>query len=107
MSNCRFRAITSGDLGGFVEHVHELHGLALEQGHHGVDACNQIVVGKQSDDADNQAGNGGYERRVDAVGEGCERGGRAGGIYTALVTTVAGLIVGVVALFAYNGNSRR
>ena len=26
----------------------------------------------------------------------------AGGIYTALVTTVAGLIVGIVALFAYN-----
>ena len=26
----------------------------------------------------------------------------SGGIYTALVTTVAGLIVGVVALFAYN-----
>ena len=26
----------------------------------------------------------------------------AGGIYTALVTTVAGLVVGVIALFAYN-----
>ena len=26
----------------------------------------------------------------------------AGGIYTALVTTVAGLIVGIIALFAYN-----
>ena len=26
----------------------------------------------------------------------------AGGIYTALVTTVAGLVVGIIALFAYN-----
>ncbi len=31
----------------------------------------------------------------------------AGGIYTALVTTVAGLIVGIVALFAYNYLSAR
>jgi biopolymer transport protein ExbB len=29
-------------------------------------------------------------------------GSFAGGIYTALVTTVAGLIVGVIAMFAYN-----
>lgn len=35
-------------------------------------------------------------------GSSAEIGSFAGGIYTALVTTVAGLIVGIIALFAYN-----
>lgn len=35
-------------------------------------------------------------------GNSAEIGAFAGGIYTALVTTVAGLIVGILALFAYN-----
>ena len=35
-------------------------------------------------------------------GNAAQIGDFAGGIYTALVTTVAGLIVGIVALFAYN-----
>ena len=35
-------------------------------------------------------------------GSSAQIGDFAGGIYTALVTTVAGLIVGIVALFAYN-----
>lgn len=35
-------------------------------------------------------------------GNAAEIGSFAGGIYTALVTTVAGLIVGILALFAYN-----
>ncbi len=35
-------------------------------------------------------------------GNAAQIGTFAGGIYTALVTTVAGLIVGIVALFAYN-----
>lgn len=35
-------------------------------------------------------------------GSSAEIGSFADGIYTALVTTVAGLIVGIIALFAYN-----
>lgn len=35
-------------------------------------------------------------------GNAAQIGDFAGGIYTALVTTVAGLIVGIIALFAYN-----
>ncbi|MGN0209714.1 MAG: MotA/TolQ/ExbB proton channel family protein, partial [Muribaculaceae bacterium] len=35
-------------------------------------------------------------------GNAAQIGTFAGGIYTALVTTVAGLIVGIAALFAYN-----
>ena len=35
-------------------------------------------------------------------GSSAQIGDFAGGIYTALVTTVAGLIVGIVAMFAYN-----
>lgn len=35
-------------------------------------------------------------------GSSAEIGAFAGGIYTALVTTVAGLVVGILALFAYN-----
>ena len=35
-------------------------------------------------------------------GNAASRGDFAGGIYTALVTTVAGLVVGIIALFAYN-----
>lgn len=37
-----------------------------------------------------------------AAGNTASIGDFADGIYTALVTTVAGLIVGIVALFAYN-----
>lgn len=36
------------------------------------------------------------------AGSGANIGVLAGGIYEALVTTVAGLIVGIIALFAYN-----
>ena len=39
---------------------------------------------------------------IAASGSSAEIGAFAGGIYTALVTTVAGLIVGIIALFAYN-----
>ena len=39
---------------------------------------------------------------IDSRGNTASIGDFAGGIYTALVTTVAGLIVGIVALFAYN-----
>ena len=39
---------------------------------------------------------------IASSGNTASRGDFAGGIYTALVTTVAGLIVGIVALFAYN-----
>lgn len=39
---------------------------------------------------------------IAASGNAASIGDFAGGIYTALVTTVAGLIVGIVALFAYN-----
>ena len=38
---------------------------------------------------------------IAASGSSAEIGAFAGGIYTALVTTVAGLIVGIIALFAY------
>ena len=39
---------------------------------------------------------------IAASGNSAQIGTFAGGIYTALVTTVAGLIVGIAALFAYN-----
>lgn len=39
---------------------------------------------------------------IAASGNSAQIGDFAGGIYTALVTTVAGLIVGIVAMFAYN-----
>ena len=39
---------------------------------------------------------------IASQGNAASIGDFAGGIYTALVTTVAGLIVGIVALFAYN-----
>lgn len=39
---------------------------------------------------------------IAAAGSSASIGDFAGGIYTALVTTVAGLIVGILALFAYN-----
>lgn len=39
---------------------------------------------------------------IAAAGSSASIGSFAGGIYTALVTTVAGLVVGIVALFAYN-----
>ena len=39
---------------------------------------------------------------ISQSGSSAQIGDFAGGIYTALVTTVAGLIVGIVALFAYN-----
>ena len=41
-------------------------------------------------------------RSIASSGNTASIGDFAGGIYTALVTTVAGLIVGIVALFAYN-----
>lgn len=37
-----------------------------------------------------------------SAGNNIEVGSLAGGIYTALVTTVGGLIVGIIAYFAYN-----
>lgn len=39
---------------------------------------------------------------IAASGNSAQIGDFAGGIYTALVTTVAGLIVGIIAMFAYN-----
>ncbi len=39
---------------------------------------------------------------IASAGNAASIGDFAGGIYTALVTTVAGLVVGIVALFAYN-----
>lgn len=39
---------------------------------------------------------------IASAGNSATIGDFAGGIYTALITTVAGLIVGIVALFAYN-----
>jgi biopolymer transport protein ExbB len=39
---------------------------------------------------------------ISQSGSSAQIGDFAGGIYTALVTTVAGLIVGIVAMFAYN-----
>lgn len=39
---------------------------------------------------------------IASSGNAAQIGSFAGGIYTALVTTVAGLIVGIVAMFAYN-----
>ena len=39
---------------------------------------------------------------IASAGNSASIGDFAGGIYTALVTTVAGLIVGIAALFAYN-----
>lgn len=39
---------------------------------------------------------------IASAGNSASIGAFAGGIYTALVTTVAGLIVGILALFAYN-----
>lgn len=39
---------------------------------------------------------------IASAGNATSIGDFAGGIYTALVTTVAGLVVGIVALFAYN-----
>ena len=39
---------------------------------------------------------------IASAGNSASIGDFAGGIYTALITTVAGLIVGIIALFAYN-----
>jgi biopolymer transport protein ExbB len=39
---------------------------------------------------------------IASSGNAASIGDFAGGIYTALVTTVAGLVVGIIALFAYN-----
>ena len=39
---------------------------------------------------------------IASAGNSASIGSFAGGIYTALVTTVAGLVVGILALFAYN-----
>lgn len=43
-----------------IEHIHELHGLALEVSHHFAYARGKIVVSKQGADAHYKAGHGGH-----------------------------------------------